>query len=102
MSEPLHISTTIGSEFTLIAAQANPTSANTANIIAFMLLNAVVRKYPARKHAARRMTPIMIVFLRPILCARLPIGMYEMMAPPVAMSRQVDAPPRPCPITLST
>ena len=30
------------------------------------------------------------------------MGMYETIAPAVAMSRQVDAPPRPCPITTST
>ena len=102
MSEPLHISTTIGSEFTLIAAHAKPTSAKTTNITALMLLNVVVRKYPARKHAARSIVPICIVFLRPIFEAMLPIGIYEIMAPPVAISRQVDAPPSPCPITLST
>lgn len=48
------------------------------------------------------MMPPWIVRLRPIFEAIWPMGMYETMAPAVAMSRQVDAPPRPYPMTVST
>ena len=43
-----------------------------------------------------------MVFLRPIFDAICPTGMYDTMAPPVATSKHVDAPPRPCPITRPT
>ena len=42
ISEPLHISTTMGSELTLIAAQARPTRAKTTNIMALIEENVVV------------------------------------------------------------
>ena len=46
--------------------------------------------------------PHWIVRLRPIFAASAPMGMYETMAPAVATSRHVDAPPRPSPMTAST
>ena len=46
--------------------------------------------------------PHWMVRLRPILAASAPMGMYDTIAPAVATSRQVDAPPSPSPITAST
>lgn len=44
MSLPRHISTTIGSEFTLMAAQARPTSANTTYMIGWIEVYIVVSR----------------------------------------------------------
>ena len=74
MSLPLHISTTMGSELTLMAAHARPTSAKITNITPLMASKRVVRKYPARKQEASRITPPQMVFLRPILEASWPMG----------------------------
>ena len=42
MSEPLHISTTIGRELTLMAAHAKPTSAKTTYMMMLMVSYVVV------------------------------------------------------------
>ena len=75
MSEPLHISTTMGRELTLMAAQASPTKAKTTNMMGWMELYTVVRTKPSRKHTASRTMPAMMVRFRPILEAMTPMGM---------------------------
>ena len=71
---PLHISTTIGREFTLMEAHARPTSAKTTYITAVISLDMEVRIKPVTKQRVSRQMPNCIMRLRPNLEARLPMG----------------------------
>ena len=51
------------------------------------LAELVVRKYPVPKQRERSIVPPIMVFFLPSFCASLPMGIYEMMAPPVATVR---------------
>ena len=75
MSLPLHISTTMGRELTLMAAQARPTRAKTMYMAKFRVEKAVVSRKPVKKQAASSAQPARMVFRRPTLEATAPMGM---------------------------